>query len=65
MNGDWMKYLGLASQFFLGIGLSLILGWKLDDGLGFSMPVLTWVLPLVVIVAMLVQLIIETNRKGK
>jgi hypothetical protein len=65
MGRDWMKYLGLASQFFLGIGLALALGWKLDAVLAFTSPVLTWILPLLLIVSMLIKLIIETNRKKK
>lgn len=65
MNRDWMKYLGLASQFFFGIGLALALGWKIDQWISFSKPVLTWLLPLLLIIAMLVKLILETNRKRK
>lgn len=63
MDRSWMKYAALGSQFFLGIGLTLAAGWKLDAWMGFDTPLLTWVLPLLYIVSMLVKLIVETNRK--
>ncbi len=63
MKRDWMKYAALGSQFFLGIGLMLFLGWKLDGWMHVQTPLLTWVLPLLFIVSMLVKLIVETNQK--
>jgi hypothetical protein len=65
MNQDWMKYAALGSQFFLGIGLMLVAGWKLDGWLDFQTPLLIWFLPLLFITSMLVKLIVETNRKRK
>ena len=60
---DWMKYLGLGAQFFVSIALMLALGWKLDEWLKFSTPLLIWILPLLIIIFNLIKLIIETNKK--
>jgi hypothetical protein len=61
LNG--MQFIGLASQFFIIIGLSLALGWKIDGWLHFKSPWLIWILPLIMIVGLLIKLIIETTKK--
>jgi hypothetical protein len=60
---DGMQFIGLASQFFIIIGLSLALGWKIDGWLHFQSPWLIWILPLIMIVGLLIKLIIETTKK--
>jgi hypothetical protein len=62
-NNGWMKYMGMATQFFFSIGISLAVGWKLDDLLKTSFPLLIWVLPLCMIIASLIKLIRDTNTK--
>jgi hypothetical protein len=60
-----MRYLGLASQFFISIAVVLWLGWKLDGFFSFQSPWLIWILPLVVVVSLLIKIIIDTNKKSK
>ncbi len=60
---DGMQFVGLASQFFIIIGLALALGWKIDAWLHFKSPWLIWILPLIMIVGLLIKLIIETTKK--
>lgn len=60
---SWMKYMSLGAQFFGSIIIALGIGWKLDSFLGFSSPVLIWILPLLAVVFNLVKIIIETNKK--
>ena len=60
---DGMQFVGLASQFFIIIGLALALGWKIDAWFDFKSPWLIWILPLIMIVGLLIKLIIETTKK--
>ena len=56
--------MSLGGQIFASIVLMLALGWKLDQWLGFKNALLIWMLPLAIIIAILVKLIIETNKKN-
>lgn len=60
-----MRYMGLATQFFVTIGVGLWLGSKLDEYFSFGTPVLIWVLPLLIVVSSLIKIIIDTNKKKK
>jgi F0F1-type ATP synthase assembly protein I len=59
------RYMGLATQFFVSIGIGLWVGLKLDDYLSFSTPVFIWILPLLIVVSSLIKIIIDTNKKKK
>lgn len=61
-NSDLLRYAGLATQFLVAIGLAVFFGLKLDGWLKISFPVLVWVIPLVVIVAMIYKLAKETGN---
>ncbi|MEJ7766491.1 MAG: AtpZ/AtpI family protein [Chitinophagaceae bacterium] len=62
-NRDLLKYAGLTTQLFVALGLSVYFGIKLDKWLHISSPVLVWVLPLLVIIAMIYKLVKDTNGK--
>ena len=62
-NRSWMRYMGMASQFFISIAIFLAIGWKLDKLFDFSTPFLIWVLPLLIIIASLIKLIKDTSTK--
>ncbi len=62
-NRDLLKYAGLATQLFVALGLAVFTGLKADEWLHISFPVFVWVIPLLVIVALIFKLIKETNRK--
>jgi F0F1-type ATP synthase assembly protein I len=59
------RYMGLATQFFVSIGIGLWVGLKLDDYISFSTPVFIWILPLLIVVSSLIKIIIDTNKKKK
>jgi len=63
-NKMLMRYAGLAMQFFVAIGLGVFAGLKLDEWLGFSIPLLVWLLPLFMIIGMIVKILFETNKKN-
>jgi membrane protein DedA with SNARE-associated domain len=60
-----MRYMGLATQFFVTIGVGLWIGSKLDQYFSFNTPILIWVLPLLIVVSSLIKIIIDTNKKRK
>jgi hypothetical protein len=64
-SNNLMKYAGLAGQFFISILLMLFLGKKIDSWMSLSVPLFVWLLPLLVIIASLVKLVIETNKRKK
>ena len=57
------KYMGLAMQLMVSLGLAVFIGLKADKWLDFKTPLFVWVLPLLVIAAMIYQLIKETSKK--
>jgi hypothetical protein len=61
---EWARYLGLSTQVAASVGLSLFLGVKADKWLKLTFPILSWALPLLVIVLLLVQLI-KASSGGK
>ena len=54
---------GLAMQMLVGLALAVFAGLKLDEWLHFKTPLLVWILPLLVIVAMIYQVIKDTSKK--
>lgn len=57
------RYAGLATQFLIGIGLAVFGGMKIDEWLKFKSPVAVWVLPLLLIIAVIVKAIKDTANK--
>jgi hypothetical protein len=54
---DLIRYAGLSTEVAASVGVSLWLGIKADKWLKVSFPILSWALPLLVIVVLIVQLI--------
>jgi hypothetical protein len=57
------KYAGLATQLFVAIGLAVFAGVKLDAWLQFKTPIFLWVLPLIIIGALIFKVIKDTTPK--
>lgn len=62
-NRDLLRYAGLGTQIFVALGLAVFAGLKADRWLDTSFPVLVWVLPLVIIVALIYKIIKDTSKK--
>ena len=60
---ELVRYAGLSTQVVVSIGVSVFLGMKADKGLKVSFPILSWALPLLVIVVLLVNLIKSGSGK--
>ncbi|MFY8090264.1 MAG: AtpZ/AtpI family protein [Chitinophagaceae bacterium] len=59
------KYLSLATQMFVTIGIMVYLGWWIDKKLNWKFPLFTISLPFIVIVGILVKIILESNNSKK
>ena len=58
-----LKYLGLGTQIMLSLALGVFIGIKLDKWLSFKTPLLVWILPLLILIAMIWQVIKDTSKK--
>lgn len=58
-----MQYLGMATQFIVSLALGVYAGYWLDHRIKLSFPLLVWVLPLLIIVALMVRVIKDTLKK--
>jgi hypothetical protein len=56
-----MRYAGLASQMLVGLGIAVFIGLKADKWLKLSFPLLPWLLPLLVLAAILYRIVKETG----
>jgi hypothetical protein len=54
---ELLRYAGLSTEVVASVGLSVFLGMKADKWLKVSFPILSWALPLLVIVVLLYNLI--------
>lgn len=62
-NRDLLKYAGLTTQMFVALGIAVFIGLKSDKWLNTGFPILVWIFPLVVIIALMYKLIKETGTK--
>jgi Na+/glutamate symporter len=62
-NTSLLKYAGLATQFFVGIGLCVFGGTYLDKWMKFTIPIAAWILPLLFIIAVIIRIIKDTSPK--
>ena len=59
-----MRYAGLATQMLVGLGIAVFIGLKADKWLKLSFPILSWLLPLLVLAAIIYKIIKETGPKN-
>lgn len=57
------KYASLGTQLFIAIGFAVYVGIKLDRFFSFTTPVLVWLLPLLVIGALIYKVVKDTAPK--
>jgi membrane protein insertase Oxa1/YidC/SpoIIIJ len=50
-------------QVMAGLAIAVFAGIKIDGSLSFKTPLFVWVLPLIVIIAMMWQIIKDTSKK--
>ncbi len=57
------QYAGFAFQLLVGLGIAVFAGIKLDGWIKPGIPIFTWLLPLLVLIAMLVKAVKDTSEK--
>lgn len=62
-GSDVLRYAGLGGQILVSLGAAVFAGYKADGWLKFSFPLLVWLLPLLVVTALIYKLIKETSKK--
>ena len=62
-GSDVMRYAGLGAQILVSLGIAVFAGYHADKWLKLSFPLLVWLLPLLVVSAMIYKLIKETSKK--
>ena len=62
-NSLLWKYAGFATQLIISLGLAVYIGLTIDEKLAFNQPLAVWVLPLLVIVALIYKVIKDTSTK--
>lgn len=56
-------YAGMSFQFLIGLGLFMFAGYKIDEWMRLSTPLTIWIFPLIFITAVIIKIILETNKK--
>jgi hypothetical protein len=64
-TSDLMRYAGLGSQILVSLGIAVFAGYKIDKWLKIPLPLLVWLLPLIVLIAIIYKLIKETSGTKK
>jgi hypothetical protein len=62
-GNDVLRYAGLGAQILVSLGIAVFAGYHADKWLKLSFPLLVWLLPLLVVSAMIYRLIKETSKK--
>ena len=62
-NNSLMQYAGFAAQLAVGLILAVYAGMWLDKQTGIKIPIFIWLLPLVILVAMLFKVVKDTSKK--
>jgi len=61
---ELLRYAGLSSEVAASIAIAVLLGIKADKWLKVSFPILSWCLPLLVIVVLIIKLIKDSSGKN-
>jgi hypothetical protein len=62
-NAQLWQYAGMGGQLLVSLGIGVFLGLKADEWLNFKIPLLVWILPLLILIAMIARLIKATSKK--
>ena len=61
---ELLRYAGLSSQVAASVGIAVFIGIKADKWLKVSFPIVSWGLPLLVIVVLIIKLIKASSGKN-
>ena len=60
---DLLRYASMGTQIFVGLGLAVFVGLKVDKWLKISAPLLVLILPVIVLVGIIYKLVKETSKQ--
>ena len=60
---DLLRYASMGTQIFVGLGLAVFIGLKIDKWLKISAPLLVILLPVIVLVGIIYKIIKETSKQ--
>ncbi len=63
-NAQLWQYASIGGQLFISLGIGVFLGLKADEWMNFKFPLLVWILPLLILIAMITRLIRATSKKN-
>lgn len=58
-----MKYAGMATQFIATLGVAIFIGFKADKYIAWKFPLLTILLPLLMLVSMFYKIFKDSEKK--
>ncbi|WP_298300261.1 hypothetical protein [Hydrotalea sp.] len=58
-----LQYAALTGELMITIAIAVFAGWWLDAKFSCSFPFLVWLLPLLVIIALIIKVIKDTSKK--
>jgi len=61
-SNELWQYAGIGGQLFVSLGIGVFLGLELDKWT-FNIPLFVWILPLLILIAMIVRLIKATSKR--
>jgi F0F1-type ATP synthase assembly protein I len=62
-KNNGLKYLSLSSQMIGGLLICILGGIQVDKYFKLNTPVATWVFPLILILATIIKIIVDTSKK--
>ncbi len=62
-NAVLWQYAGLGGQLLVSLGIGVYLGLKADEWINIKIPLLIWILPLLILIAMIARLIKATSKR--
>jgi len=57
------KYSGMATQFLVALGIGVFIGMFVDKKIGWKVPVLVWLLPLLILIVLFYKVLKDTSTK--
>jgi uncharacterized membrane protein len=64
-NRDLLRYAGLGTQIFVSLGIAVFAGYKADQWMDISFPLMVWLLPFLVLSLMIYKLVRETSKRKR
>ena len=61
---DLLRYASMGTQIFVGLGLAVFIGLKVDKWLKISAPLLVLILPVIVLVGIIYKIVKETSKRN-